>query len=194
METTQPTQNVKDEQGNVSAQAEPKDDEKQERLIIAAGPILDLVSGFDQVDKREIFKIVLDITDRTAKKLEEIEQPAAEQAGYEVGLKLPLQEQPSIDQQTQERLKAFFKNLDPKTKLAIVTFSEIQSLDGLSFQARQKDVKLIDEIWDDRQTTCLEKYHAEPDDVIAVAVGAIDKEDIWLAGIWEAVRMVLQNC
>ncbi len=39
----------------------------------------------------------------------------------------------------------------------------------------------------------LETYHREPDDVIDVAIGVIDKEDIWVAGVWEAVRMVTQN-
>jgi len=109
----------------------------------------------------------------------------------------PEQEQPaalSIDEQTQERLKSFYKNLDPRTKLAIVTLSEIHCLDGINFQSRLKEGRLIDEIWDDLQSVCLETFHKESDDVIEVAVGVIDQEDIWLCGVWESISMVIQNC
>ena len=99
----------------------------------------------------------------------------------------------SIDEQTQERLKSYYKNLDPKTKLAILTLSEIQTLDGISFQARDKEGKLFDEIWGDMQSVCIKTFHSEPDDIIEVVTGVIDKEDIWLCGVWEAVSMVTQN-
>ena len=106
------------------------------------------------------------------------------------------QEQPTeldIDEQTQERLKSYYKNLDPKTKLAILTLSEIQCLDGINFQISKKEGKLYDQILDDFESVCLETYHSEPDDIIEVAIGVINKEDIWLCGVWEAVRMVTQN-
>lgn len=99
----------------------------------------------------------------------------------------------SIDEQTQERLKSFYKSLDPRTKLAILTLSEIQSLEGINFQIRQKEGKLYEDIWYELQKVCIETYHTDPDDVVAVAIGEIDKEDIWLAGVWEAVRMITRN-
>lgn len=101
----------------------------------------------------------------------------------------PEQEQPaelSIDEQTQERLKSYYKNLDPRTKLAIATLFELQSLDGINFQARQKEGKLMDEIWSELESTCVETFHRKPDDIN-------DTEDVWFAGVWEAVRMVIHN-
>jgi len=100
--------------------------------------------------------------------------------------------EPCIDQQTQERLKSYYKNLEPRTKLAIATLSEIQCLDGINFQARQKEGKLFNEIWSDLESVCLETFHRQPDEDIPF--GITDTEDIWLTGVWEAVRMVLQNC
>lgn len=101
------------------------------------------------------------------------------------------QEQPAekstelcIDQQTQEKIKSYYKSLDPKTKLAITTLSEIQCLEGINFQISKKEGKLFNQIFDDLENVCLETFHRKPDD---------DAEDIWLAGVWEACRMVLQN-
>lgn len=110
----------------------------------------------------------------------------------------PEQEQPvelTISEQTQERLKSYYKNLEPRTKLAILTLSEMRCLDGINFQCR-KDSKerLCYQIEDDLENVCIETFHKEPDDVADIAFGAMNSEDVWLAGVWEAVRMVLQNC
>ena len=110
----------------------------------------------------------------------------------------PEEEQPAelcIDEQTQERLKSFFKNLEPRTKLAIATLNEMQFLDGINFQARKPhEEKLVTAIWSDLESACLETFHKEPDDVAEIAFGTMTSEDVWLAGVWEAVRMVSQNC
>lgn len=102
----------------------------------------------------------------------------------------PEQEQPaelSVSEQTLERLKGYYKNLDPRTKLAIATLSEIQFLDGINFQARKpREERLITAIWDDLESVCLEIPHSEQSD--------FSSEDVWLAGVWEAVNMVIQNC
>lgn len=103
-------------------------------------------------------------------------------------------EEPCIDQQTQERIKSYFKNLDPKTKLAVIALSEIQFLDGINFQARNKgkgEERLVDLIWADLESNCVETFHRESDDI---AVGRFSSEDVWFCGVWEAVRMVSQNC
>ena len=100
----------------------------------------------------------------------------------------------SVDQQTQERLKSYFKSLDPKTKLAIVTLFELQSLDGINFQAHQKEGRLMDEIWSDLESTCAETFDRKPDDDVAdIPFGINDTEDIWFAGVLESVRMVIHN-
>ena len=98
----------------------------------------------------------------------------------------PEQEQPAepcIDEQTQERLKSYYKNLDPRTKLAVALLYQIQSLDGINFQIRQKKGKLIDTIWASIEDDLIENFH-KPE---------IDSEDVWLAGVWEAIRMVSMN-
>lgn len=98
-----------------------------------------------------------------------------------------------IDQQTQERLKSYYRSLEPKVKLAITAISEIQALEGINFQLRQKEGRLLDEIWADLESTCLQTFHRESDDVADIAVGTFDSEDVWLCGIWEGCRMVSQN-
>lgn len=185
MEETQTTQNnLTDEQGQVSSQAiEPKDDEIISRINTI---VRDVRPSFRKSLLCELEQRQESLIDTQDRKEQQTEAEKAETQDQPAGL--------SIDQRTQERIKSFYKNLDPKTKLAIVTMSELQTLDGINFQARQKEGKLIDEIWEDLQDACLEAYHTDSDDVISVAIGAIDKEDIWMAGVWEACRMVTQNC
>jgi len=117
----------------------------------------------------------------TAPEQVEPEQPAEQEQPAE----------PCLDQQTQERIKSYYKSLDPKTKLAIATLSEIQCLDGINFQARQKEGKLFNEIWSDLESVCVETFHRQPDEDIPF--GITDTEDVWLSGVWEACRMVLHN-
>ena len=121
------------------------------------------------------------------------------QATDQAGKNIETQEQPEqpaelcIDQQTQKRIKDFYKNLDPRTKLAIVALSDMQALEGINFQISKKEEKLFNLIFEDLESVCLETFHAEPGDVADIALGTFDSEDVWLAGVWEATRMILQN-
>jgi len=181
METSKTKQS---QQGQVSALAPEPKDSKQEHLELGVAEVLKKVSCYAPAFRLEVLEAALNqaaiVTEEQA---EEQEQPA----------------ELSIDQLTQERLKSYYKNLDPRTKLAILTLSRIQSLDGINFQFHDKEGRLYDEIWDDLESVCIETFHKEPDHTALgvinslAAIGKTD-EDVWLAGVWEALRMVIQNC
>ena len=186
------------EQGQVSSPAEPKD----ENHNIYTEDEKDLAARYKVEPK--LIRMIAEIVGEHTEGINQLiglmrgkQEPQDSQEPSPTYQQAETQEQPEglcIDQQTQGRIKDFYKSLSPKTKLAIVTLSEIQCLDGINFQISKKEGRLMDEVWDDLQSVCIETYHSEPDDVIDVAIGIIDKEDIWLAGVWEAVRMVTQNC
>ena len=98
-----------------------------------------------------------------------------------------------ISQQTMKRLINYYKRLEPRAKLAIIALSEIRCLDGINFQIREKEGKLVELIEEEMEDVCLEVFHNEPGDVADRALGVIDQEDVWLAGVWEASRMIIQN-
>lgn len=186
-----------EEQGQVSAPGESPKDENQNTYTEEETSL----AVKYQVEPKTVRLIaeIVSVHTEGINKLIGLMQGKKEQAEPE---QVEAPEQPaelSIDQRTQERLKSFYKNLDPKTKLAILTLSEIQCLDGINFQFSKKEGRLYDEIWDDMQSVCLETFHKEPDQT---ALGVIDSvarigepnEDVWLCGVWEAVRMVTQNC
>lgn len=164
-------ENKQSEQGQVSAPAKPKDENQSN---------VELATKY-QVEPK-LIRLLDELIER---KLAPPEQAEAQEQTAEQ----EQPEEPCISQQTQERLKSYYKNLDPRAKLAIATLSEIQCLDGINFQARQKEGKLYDDIWYELQKTCIETFHKD------FTEGDFDiaPDDIWLNGVWEAVRMVLQN-
>jgi len=93
-------------------------------------------------------------------------------------------EEITIDQQTQEKIKDFYKNLKPEIKLAIVLLSELQGLDGINFQIRQKEGKLFDDIWSDLESDAKNVFFKLENNW-----GLLN----WLSGVWEAVRMITRN-
>lgn len=98
-----------------------------------------------------------------------------------------------INQQTQERLKSYYKNLDPRTKLAIAALTEIQALEGINFQINiPRKERLCTQIWDDLESACIETFHSKPGDVADIALGVFSSEDVWLARVWEACYMTNQ--
>jgi len=178
METRENTST--EEQGSASALAEPKDNKQEPTTNTAA------TNNFTDEEKQLAKRY--QVEPRLVRLLKEIvKEHFVEPEDTET------QAEPAelcIDQQTQKRIKDFYKNLDPRTKLAIVALSDMQALEGINFQISKKEEKLFNLIFEDLESVCLETFHAEPGDV---APGTFGSEDIWLAGVWESTRMILQN-
>lgn len=124
---------------------------------------------------------------------EEIEAPEELQESTEL----------TISEETQERIVKYFKSLEPRAKLAILTLSEIKYLDGMNFQFKKgTEERLYDRIENDLESVCLETFNSKQGKVPDTALGAINSiarigeidEDSWLNGIWQACRMINQNC
>lgn len=164
-----------EEQGVVSALTdEPKDKEQSEIALAAKYQV-----------KPKLIQLLDELIERKLAPPEQAkpEQPAEQEQSEEL----------FIDEQTQERIKSYYKNLEPKAKLAAATLFQIQALDGINFQAKEGKARLTDQLWYDIENTCIETFHRNLDDVAEITLGVFDSEDVWLAGVWEGLRLVNFN-